>query len=149
MTAHIYRDTLDCVGYEQLDISGDAGVRATGGSLEELFESAALGMYSLVTDLEGLREKTTITVEAESDSPEGLLVSFLNELIFRLDTDGFVGKKVRMLRMGEEKLKAEITGEEFDPERHEAGLLLKAATYHGLKVEERDGRWSAEVIFDI
>lgn len=149
MTAYSARDTLNCVGYEHLDISGDAGVRATGGSLEELFENAALGMYSLVTDPEGVREETTITVEAESDGPEGLLVNFLNELIFRLDTEGFVGKRVRVLRMGEETARAEIAGEEFDPERHEAGLLLKAATYHGLKVEERGGRWSADVIFDI
>lgn len=137
------------MGYEHLDIFGDAGVRATGESLEEVFENAVLGMYSLVTDLNGVREERAITVEAESDSREGLLVNLLNELIFRLDAEGFVGAGVRMLEVGDERVKAEITGEEFDPERHETGLLLKAATYHGLKVEEKDGQWLAEVIFDI
>lgn len=137
------------MGYEHLDIFGDAGVRATGESLKEVFENAVLGMYSLVTDLNGVREERAITVEAESDSREGLLVNLLNELIFRLDTEGFVGGGVKMLEVGDERVKAEITGEEFDPERHETGLLLKAATYHGLKVEEKDGRWLAEVIFDI
>jgi SHS2 domain-containing protein len=26
---------------------------------------------------------------------------------------------------------------------------VKAATFHGLRVEERDGSWRAEVIFDV
>jgi len=137
------------VSYEYLDISGDAGVRATGGSLEEIFESAALGMYGLVTDLNGVRPENTVTVEATSRGTEGLLVAWLNELIFRMDTYGFIGGKVRVLDLGEHHIKAEVMGEEFDPERHERRLLLKAATYHDLKVEKRDGGWVAEVIFDI
>lgn len=137
------------MGYEYLDISGDAGVRATGRSIEEVFINAALGMYGLVTDLDGIREEKTIAVEAESQSPEGLLVGWLNELIFRLDTEGFIGRKVKILHLGNEAVKAEVTGEEFDLARHEPRLLLKAATYHDLKLEEKDGQWTAEVIFDI
>jgi len=137
------------MGYEYLDISGDAGVRATGGSLEELFAEAAVGMYSLVTDLDGVREAETITVEAESRSTEGLLVAWLNELIFMFDAHGFVGRKVRIVEIRDDFVRAEVAGEEFDPERHERRLLVKAATYHDLKVEKSDGIWVAEVIFDI
>ncbi len=138
------------MGYEYLDISGEAGVRAVGGSLEELFESAALGMYGLSTDLERIREEKTITTEASGQSVGRILVAWLNELIFHLDTYGFVGKKVRILKLDAASgIRAEVSGEEFDPERHERRLLLKAATYHDLKVEQKDGEWTAEVIFDI
>jgi SHS2 domain-containing protein len=46
-------------------------------------------------------------------------------------------------------LKATISGEDFDSERHESKLLIKAATYHKLRIEKTDDTWEAEVIFDI
>ncbi len=142
------------MSYETLDISGDAGIRAMGGSLREAFEAAATGMYSLITDLGGVKEDVTIEVEAAGESPEGLLVRFLNELVFHFDAYGFVGRRVDIKQMementGRGRLKADVHGEQFDLARHSRGLLIKAATYHGLSVEKKDGLWSLDVIFDI
>ena len=135
--------------YEVIDISGDAGIKAFGGTLEDLFVNAARGMYSLMTDPGGVSEKETITIEVESHSLEGLLVSWLNELIFRFDAYGFVGKEIRVKSLGRNRISAEVSGEEFDEERHEKRLLVKAATYHQLRIEQQDGRWVTRVIFDI
>jgi SHS2 domain-containing protein len=46
-------------------------------------------------------------------------------------------------------MRASVSGEEFDPERHEGRLLIKAATYHRLKIERKGDRWETEIIFDI
>jgi SHS2 domain-containing protein len=45
--------------------------------------------------------------------------------------------------------KAVLSGEEFDPERHESRLLIKAATYHQLRIEKVNDVWEIDVIFDI
>ncbi|MDI6890155.1 MAG: archease [Thermodesulfovibrionales bacterium] len=152
-----------------LDISGDIGLRAYGESLKDAFISAAIGMYSLITNLDAFKEEKTIDVFTESDSMEGLLVSWLNELIFHFDAYGFIGKRIVITEItpslsasgglpprrggvgeGEAcKLKATISGEDFDPERHERKLLVKAATYHRLRVEKKDDKWEIDVIFDI
>lgn len=133
-----------------MDVSGgDAGIIAAGDTLEDAFKDAALGMYGLMTDLEGVREAKRLKVSVEGRSIEGLLVSWLNELIFQFDAYGFVGKTIEMEEFGGNRLMAALRGEDFDPERHERRLLVKAATYHGLKVAKEDGRWRAEVIFDI
>jgi SHS2 domain-containing protein len=137
------------MGYEHLDISGDAGVRATGATAEEAFASAALGMYALITAPRDVAEEKSIRVEVKSHSREGLLVGFLNELVFQFDTYGFVGKRVEVNALEEQRIDATITGEDFDTERHESNLLIKAATYHGVKVEQEGGGWVAECIFDI
>jgi SHS2 domain-containing protein len=137
------------MGYEHLDISGDAGVRATGATEEEASASAALGMYALITAPRDVAEEKSIRVEVKSHSREGLLVGFLNELVFQFDTYGFVGKRVEVNAMEEQRIDATITGEDFDPARHESNLLIKAATYHGVKVEQEGGGWVAECIFDI
>lgn len=143
--------------FELLDISGDAGIRAFGRDLPDLFVNAATGMYSLITDLKNIQAKKTLEISAQGSSLEGLLVAFLNELVFNFDTYGFIGSSISIegWQAGEPesgktyKLEAKLTGEEFDPGRHEGKLLIKAATYHRLKVDSKADHWEAEVIFDI
>jgi len=151
--------------FEVLDISGDVGLKAFGKNLKETFINVAIGMYSLITNLEEIRGRKLIDVSVQGDSMEGLLVSWLNELIFYFDAYGFIGKEIVMNEFtpslasppseGREcggvgcRLKATVSGEEFDPDRHESKLLIKAATYHRLKVEKTNAEWEINVIFDI
>ncbi|RPI34684.1 MAG: archease [Nitrospiraceae bacterium] len=135
--------------FELIDISGDAGIRAFGNDLKELFLNAAAGMYSLITNSESVTPRKSIEIETSSDSLEGLLVSWLNELIFHFDAYGFIGKEIHIHELRDTLLRATVTGEDFVPERHGGGLLIKAATYHRLKIERKEGHWEADVIFDI
>lgn len=135
--------------YELIDISGDAGIRAFGKSLDDLFLSAAAGMYSLIADPGSVIPQKSIEVKAEGTSSEGLLVSWLNELIFHFDTYGFIGREIHIHELNDTLIRATVTGEDFAPERHGRGLLIKAATYHKLKIERKEDHWEADVIFDI
>lgn len=135
--------------FEVLDISGDVGIRAFGSSLEELFINSASGMYNLITNTEKVERKRNIDIQLQSHSLDGLLVSWLNELIFQFDTYGFIGRDVKIKELSEYKLKASLSGEDFDETRHEKRLLVKAATYHQLRIEKVGGEWKAEIIFDI
>lgn len=136
-----------------LDISGDIGLRAYGEDIKEAFINTALGMYSLITTPDLIKEKKTIGIRVEGSSIEGLLISWLNELIFHFDTYGFIGRRIEIvsseLRTPNYKLISRIRGEDFDPERHERKLLIKAATYHRLRIEKVDNMWEIDVIFDI
>ncbi len=144
--------------FEIIDISGDAGIRAFGRDLKELFINAAAGMFTLMTDLSDVRERKEVEVSVEGSTLEGTFVSWLNELIFRFDTYGFVGKKIVITEFLTKKeppvteayvIRASVSGEEFDPKRHKGKLLIKAATYHKLKIENEEGIWRTDVIFDI
>jgi SHS2 domain-containing protein len=135
--------------FEVIDTSADAGIRAYGETLEDVFSNAAMGMYSLITDPGRIGETKKMAVAAEGRSREGLLVSWLNELIFHFDTSGFIGSRIKVETLENHRIVAKISGEDFDPERHERRLLIKAATYHQLSVERREGHWVANVIFDI
>lgn len=135
--------------FELIDISGDAGIRAFGKSLEDLFLNAAAGMYSLIADPESVSPQKSIEIESRGNSLEGLLVSWLNELVFHFDTYGFIGREFRVHELHDALIKTTVTGEDFDPEKHGRGLLIKAATYHKLKVERKEDHWEAVVIFDI
>jgi SHS2 domain-containing protein len=147
--------------YEPLDISGDVGLKAYGGAIDEVFINAAVGMYSLITNINLIEEKKSIDISVERSSIEDLFVSWLNELIFHFDTYGFIGKRIEIesSEFGVQslekhptltyKLSAKIYGEDFDSTRHESRLLIKAATYHKLRVQKINDIYEAEVIFDI
>lgn len=137
--------------YELLDIPGDVGLKIRGKTLEELFENAAEGMYNLITNTGQIKETKNINIATESSSLESLFISWLNELIFHFDTYGFIGKAIKIdsLSLSKYRLNASVSGEDFDPEKHESKLLIKAATYHNLRIEKTGDIYEAEIIFDI
>ena len=135
--------------FELIDISGDAGIRAFGSDLGELFANTAAGMYSLITDPGSIVPGKSIEIKAEGASLEGLLVSWLNELVFQFDAHGFIGSDIHIQKLNNTFIISTIDGEDFVPERHGRGLLIKAATYHRLKIERKEDHWEADVIFDI
>ncbi len=135
--------------YEPLDISGDVGIRVRGRNIKELFKNTAIGMYSLITNIDTVDKKKTIHISVESHSLDGLIISWLNELIFHFDTYGFIGKGIDITKLKDNRINAVLSGDGFDPERHEKRLLIKAATYHRLKLEKTEDGWRTEVIFDI
>ena len=134
--------------FEQIDISGDVGLRVWGNGPEELFENAAAGMFNLITDTIKIKETEKKEVALEADNHENLLVQWLNELVFLYDTYGFIGK-VFSISLHGNTLKAIISGGIFDPEINESRLLIKAATYHELSLKKPGPYWEAVVIFDI
>jgi SHS2 domain-containing protein len=52
-------------------------------------------------------------------------------------------------RVSDTALEGEIAGEAIDKRRHAVSGEIKAVTFHGLRVEERDGVWTAQVLFDV
>lgn len=136
------------MSYRVLDVPGDVGLRAEGDTVEECFISAAKGLYSLITDIDKVEPLIEKTIEITDESLESLLISFLNELIFQFDAYGFLGKSIN-LKIDRLSLKATLKGETFDPQKHERKLLIKAATYHNLKLFRENSLFVAEIIFDI
>ena len=132
-----------------IDISGDVGIKAYGKDCADAWVNAGIGMYSLITDLEKISEKKSLEIEIAADSDEGLLVKFLNELIFHFDAYNFIGKRIDSVLFSEGSVRATVYGDEFDPGLHEQRLLLKAATYHNIKIVKGDDGCEVEVIFDI
>jgi SHS2 domain-containing protein len=92
---------------------------------------------------------SSIDARAAADTPEALVVGLLNDMIYYFDTYGFIGRRVEILDRDRSTIRARVHGEEFDAERHESRLLVKAATFHDIRVADAGDHWEVEVIFDI
>lgn len=135
--------------FETFAHTADLGLRARAGDLTELFREAARGLFSIIVeDLESVRPREQVAITLEGDDVTYLLFDWLAELLRLFDTRQLLLSQFEV-RITESGLEATARGETMDPARHALDHEVKAVTYHGLRVEETDGGWVAEVIVDI
>jgi SHS2 domain-containing protein len=134
--------------FEFIDHTADAGIRVKAPTLEDLFETAGLAFTELVTSADSLDCRVKRQFKLQEDDIETLLVSWLQELIYLLDTEDLVLGRFQ-LKLQDFSLEATAWGDVFDPKIHTIKTEIKAVTYHQLEVAKSDQGWRAQVIFDI
>lgn len=134
--------------FEIFDTTGDVGITIYGKTLEDIFEQAGYGLFSLITEFDKIECKQEKKIQLNAEAIEVLFINWLNELIFLFDTEGFLAKKISV-NLKDCSITAKLSGETFDDEKHPRGVLIKAATYHKLRLEKKNGGWFAKVLFDI
>ena len=131
------------------DHTADLGLRVTADDLPGLFSEAARGLSAVLLDApDRLAVDRQLRFIVEGTAEDHLLLDLLNELLFRFETTGFIGREFSVERTSE-GLRVQATGELVDPDRHRFAHEVKAVTYHGLRVDEHPHGWSAELIVDI
>ena len=139
----------DDKGYEFFEHTADVGMRASGGSLAQLFTHAAQGLVALIAEDSALRSVETRAVRLRAASVEELLHAWLSELLMWFDTDRFLPAEYALGSVSATALEGEVRGERFDPARHTYGTEVKGITRHQFRVEQHDGQWTATIIFDV
>lgn len=136
---------------ETFDHTADVGLRIQAADLDDLFRTAAEGVMDyIVTNRGDVRELEREQFTLHADDPAALLAAWLNELIFRSETQHrlYARFDVRLSAEGR-SLQAEIHGEPIDRARHVLDHEVKAVTHHGLALEREGSAWVAELILDI
>jgi len=134
--------------FEFIDHTADVGILVTAPTPEGMFETAALAFTELVTNADSLNLRLERKFRLHEDDMETLLVTWLQELLYLLDTEGLVFGRFQV-NLQDFALEATAWGEVFDPEIHPMKTEIKAVTYHQLEVEQSDQGWQATIIFDI
>lgn len=135
--------------YEVIEHTADTGIRAFGGDLKEVFANAALGMFSIMVDPASVSAEKEEKIEVEADGLDELLVEWLNELLYISEVNHMLFSQFTVDKISETSLKAKAYGESINEGKHELRSDVKAVTFHMLKVQQQDGTWTAQVIFDV
>lgn len=129
----------------------DAAFEATGKTLEEMFESAALAVTNtMVKDLKNVKRKAKRKIVVEAEDTESLLFNFLQEIVFYKDSQKLLFSKFSVeIKKKPLGLSCVAEGEEIDMKKHELLVDVKAVTFHRFEVEETKSGWRAQVILDV
>jgi SHS2 domain-containing protein len=133
--------------FEILEHTADVGIRATGDTVEECFEQAALGLAEIVGILRpGTGERVEIAVSAGDLG--ALLVDWLDEILYLHDSRDAVITAVRVGSVEEGRVDGfvELRARGDTPIE---GTQVKAVTFHRLDVRETQEGCVAVVYVDV
>jgi SHS2 domain-containing protein len=137
---------MDAAGHSFVEHTSEVELHLHAPSLAALFIEAGQAVAELML-AEGEQAAATVVAEVEVNAPDraALLAAWIDELVFCAETRKavFVGFAIR--RIDECVVAARIRG---IPEPV-IKTAVKAATFHDLRVEQRDGGWVATVVLDV
>jgi len=131
-------------GFEEIQHTADWALRVWADDLAGLLTQAAIGMNHLmgVQVVEDSRVRQTLEIHAQD--AESLLVIFLNELLFRLETD----------RLAFDHFDVSIDDFHLSGKIEGASVLrlekqIKAVTFHHLSVRSTPTGLETVIVFDV
>ncbi len=134
------------MSYQIIDHTADIGIKITAPTLECLFIDSALAMFDIIGySVKGVDQKVEISLK--SNSIEDLLHDFLSELLYIYETDNIAFSRIKIKKLLKNSLSVTVYGEIVEQEQ--AKTEIKAVTYHRLKIEKNEDKYSVEIIFDI
>ncbi|MCJ7786859.1 archease [Patescibacteria group bacterium] len=132
--------------FEILEHKADLKLRAFGKTKEELFLNMLIGMSeSMKSEVRRPEEKIRREVKIKSLDLPALLVDFLSEVLYLTQVNKEIYNNVKYKKFTDTELKAELIGKKVE----RFGEDIKAVTYHGLDIHQKNGIWQVTVLFDI
>ncbi len=128
------------------DLTSDVLFVAYGNTLSELFENAAVALFSIICDIKKVKPVKELKLELYADNSEELLYDWLSALLaeseiremffseFDADTDG-------------KHLKAVVKGMSANPKL--GNVQVKAITMYRFGIEKLHNKYKATVSCDI
>lgn len=134
-------------GYEEVSHTADLEIRVWGKDLGSLFQSSAEGMFHLsgIEDYEEGFSSVKENISLEAMDYEGLLILFLEELLYRLTEDYLLFTVEKISVTNEFSLKAKLKGTQIRSYQRD----IKAVTYHRLNILETETGYEVNIVFDI
>ena len=143
----------DKKSYEFLEHMADAYIAAYGKDLAEAFENAALAMFDVMTEVEKVSSEVEDYIDVVAEDEYALLYGWLEALLVKFDIKHMLYSKFKVLSIdqtsGGFRLRAEIWGEKFNPEKHVQNVGVKAVTYHRMEIIKKPNKVTLKFILDI
>ena len=136
--------------FKFLEHTADAKFQAFAKSMEEAFSNAALATFSLITDIKKVKGNIKHDIECSSKDLKSLLYDFLEELVFLIDTEGFLLHDVEEIEIYKDEiyfLRAVVAGDAADDYKTTGDI--KAVTYYDMEIKKEKNKCMVQVVLDL
>ena len=132
--------------FKFIEHTADIKFQAFGKDIEEVFKNSALALAGAMCS-EKVENKIKKIVKVEGKDYENLLYNFLEEFLFLMDSEGFFLSKVDKIKVSENEIEAEVSGD--DVKNYELETDVKAITYNEMFVKKEGEEFIAQVVLDV
>ncbi len=130
--------------FKEVPHTADWSLRVWAKGLPGLFSDAARGMIALAGTRLSFSPKIKRHLSLSAPDLEGLLVSFLSELLFIGEQEKLAFDDFQISIEGG-KLEVEMTGAPI----LSIEKIIKAVTYHNLHINHTTNGYETEIVFDV
>ncbi|MBI5650557.1 MAG: archease [Chloroflexi bacterium] len=132
--------------FEEIPHTADWSFRAFGRDLRELFANAAHAIFAMQgARADDAANEIERVIELNAMDREALFVTWLSELLWLQEAHREVYTHFEIESLSETDLRATA----FGKPRVAMDKIIKAATYHNLKIEQTQDGWQAVVVVDV
>ncbi|MBN2422729.1 archease [Candidatus Woesearchaeota archaeon] len=137
--------------FRYLPHTADAKFRAFGSSLEEAFVNSALAMFNIICNTDSVKPEMKKIIRISAKKKESLLYDFLEELLFLLDTEGFLLNKTEKLKITEKdnefSLGCTVYGDNY--KKYKVKGNIKSITYNDMFIKEDNNEFMIQAVVDL
>jgi SHS2 domain-containing protein len=131
-------------GFQETSHTADWELNVWAPDLVTLLEQAARGMYHLSGVELVSAPRLARRISLPFHDPEMLLIDFLTELLFLVETEELAFDEFKLEFEGNQFI-AKLTGAELESILKE----IKAVTYHNLEIQKTDRGLEVSIVFDV
>lgn len=135
--------------FEQVPHTADMTLRVTANSLKHLFEAALEGMFTIsgprYSNADRAPQPRKDSVEISAKDTESLLVDFLSHALALSDIYNQAYIQAQIHSIDPTHISANLLGSPIDG----FTIEIKAVTFHGLHITQKEAVFQAEIVFDI
>jgi len=133
--------------YEYFEHTADIKFQASGKTIEEAFSEAALALKQIIAENINVKDKIKKEITIKGTDKESLLYNFLEEFLFLLDSEGFLLKDIKSIKIEGNNLKAKLTGDKAS--NYKFTNDVKAITYNSMFVKKEKDKYVVQVVVDV
>ncbi len=135
--------------YRILTRSSDLAIKVFGKTQAELFANSAFALFDLMTDVQKVEVREHLPLEVEGVDRDDLMVNWMRELLYLYQGSGYLLKEFKVHEAKETYVRGEVSGEKYDPDRHEIQREFRSVAYHQSRMEKTGDQWTAQMIFEL
>jgi SHS2 domain-containing protein len=131
--------------FEEIDHTSDRAFRVSAPDCGDLFLRAADALYRIGGVETEPAQGPERTLDLQADDPESLLVAWLNEILFILESESLALRDLRCMEFTATRIRAA-----GNPARVKTlEKYIKAATFSGLHITQSENGWEATIVVDV
>ena len=138
--------------FRYIEHVSDAMVEAYGRTLGEAFAHSARGLVNLVCNVSKVDPHKIVSIETTGFDRKSLLYNWLEKVLLVLLIDNIILAKFEVkIKRHKDKyhLFSTCKGDNFLLQKHEYKVEVKAITYHGMKISDKNGKVIIRFLVDL
>ena len=136
-------------GYTLGEHTADIWLQVSGHSVEDCVKGALNGLYSVMAQKFELHSAVGDSIVLGPVKEDLLLIDVLSEALFLFDSEGILILDPVLTREKEDRWVLNFRSSVCSIPEGEAGMEVKAATFHGRGLHYEDGEWCSRILLDL